>query len=378
MDIKTRKIPFKAKHNVIYENLCGRICKGEFCPGDRIPTEMELSQTFGTTRPTVNKALKQLEQNGLIYRRQGSGSFVSDSKGPDKAKTYSVLMPWLFGRKVFDHGIFDTIVSNIAHQGFLSGYSLVIAGSVQEVDPNDYPKHRDMLIKELADKGVSGVIYMPPAKGIQSAESPADVAEGFHSKGIAVVLLDHDFYEYPRRSRFDLVDVKNRHGAYLATEHLIKAGCKNIHFVTPLFVSPPIKARKDGFCDALSQYNISGGPQRIHEIDPDNSSAMVEAIKKDGIDGLVCVNDILAAQVMRSLLAAGIQIPDDVKMVGFDNNPIAEHLPVPLTTMKQPIESLSRESIKILIERIENPNMPTKDVSFSTELIIRQSCGTNV
>ncbi len=374
MEIK--QLPTKTKHNTIYENLCGKIARGEFSPGQQIPTEMELSKKFKTARPTVNKALKMLEKNGLIYRVQGSGTYVSENDRINETKCYSILMPWLFGQKIYDHGIFDTIVSNITHQGFLGGYSLVMPGAVQQITPDNFSEHCSTLVKELVAKGVSGVIYMSPEKGILSEDAPEQLAETFFNEGIAVVLLDHDLYDYPKRSKFDLVGVCNEHGAYTATEHLINNGCKKIDFITTPSVSPTIKARKRGYLDALRQNGLTADPKRIKEITIEKSIDILNIIKENDTKALVCVNDKLAAFIMRNVLDSGYKVPEDIKMVGFDDNPIAEHLPVPLTTVKQPIEAISRESIKMLVDRIENPKLPAKDVLFTTELIIRKSCGT--
>jgi DNA-binding LacI/PurR family transcriptional regulator len=80
--------------------------------------------------------------------------------------------------------------------------------------------------------------------------------------------------------------------------------------------------------------------------------------------------------MMLYFLRNGLKVPQDVRIVGFDDLPINKLLPVPLTTIRQPAEALAHESVRTMIDRIEHSQMPARDIMVKTELIIRRSCGS--
>jgi hypothetical protein len=125
-----------------------------------------------------------------------------------------------------------------------------------------------------------------------------------------------------------------------------------------------------GDCPYIIRINSADG---IH-IDISNKEIFKE-IKRTNTDAIVCANDLTAAFLMRYLLDMGLRIPDNIAIVGFDDLPLAAHLPVPLTTIRQPLTALAYEAVSSAIERIENPNLPPRDIMVGTQLVIRSSCG---
>jgi DNA-binding transcriptional regulator YhcF (GntR family) len=81
------------KHKLIYDKLCNDIIKGIYKPGEKLPTENELAETFKTSRPTIGRAMRDLQQKGLIARRQGQGTFVTQSSKPSN-QTLGLLIHW--------------------------------------------------------------------------------------------------------------------------------------------------------------------------------------------------------------------------------------------------------------------------------------------
>jgi GntR family transcriptional regulator of arabinose operon len=93
-------------------------------------------------------------------------------------------------------------------------------------------------------------------------------------------------------------------------------------------------------------------------------------------DGIVCANDFTAAKLMHNLLRLGVRIPDTIRMVGINDVKYAEFLPVPLTTLRQPCHQIGAAAMSMMLERLENPTVRTRDVLLDCELVIRQSCGS--
>jgi DNA-binding LacI/PurR family transcriptional regulator len=92
----------------------------------------------------------------------------------------------------------------------------------------------------------------------------------------------------------------------------------------------------------------------------------------------VCVNDATAADLQLFFIRHGVKVPGDVRIVGFDDLPIDETLPAPLTTIRQNPSALAYESIRTMIDRIERPDMPAREILIRTDLVIRESCGSRL
>ncbi len=92
--------PFAAKHRQVFEIMRNRIEAGDYQPGDRIPSEALLIREFGVSRPTVARALQDLERRGLVSRRRGAGTYVSKRNG--SGKHFGLLIPGLGDTEVFE------------------------------------------------------------------------------------------------------------------------------------------------------------------------------------------------------------------------------------------------------------------------------------
>ncbi len=80
---------------------------------------------------------------------------------------------------------------------------------------------------------------------------------------------------------------------------------------------------------------------------------------------------------MHQLLKFGVRIPEQVRLVGINDVKYAGFLPVPLTTLHQPCQQIGAAALAVMLDRLQNPNMPVRDVLLDCELVVRQSCGTH-
>ena len=92
-------------------------------------------------------------------------------------------------------------------------------------------------------------------------------------------------------------------------------------------------------------------------------------------EALVCSNDHIAGHAMLALLAKGIRVPEDIRIVGIDDVMYASMLPVQLTTIHQPCAEIGNMALQVMLERIAQPKMPARDVLLDCELVVRESCG---
>ena len=193
-----------------------------------------------------------------------------------------------------------------------------------------------------------------------------------------MVLLDRCLEPYPRRSKYDLVGIDNRRTAYLATEHLIRAGAKRVAFFARPNSATTVDARIAGYREALQASSNAGYRDSVHLGDASDQMFVKAVLKKDHPDAFLCANDFTAGKLMQTVLAIGKRIPEDIRIMGIDDVKYASLLPVPLTTQHQPCRDIGRIALAVMLDRIANPNLPTRDVLLGCELIVRQSCGARL
>ena len=139
----------------------------------------------------------------------------------------------------------------------------------------------------------------------------------------------------------------------MATSHLVGAGCKRLIFVGRHRSAPSCVARGVGFRDALHDAGIECRAEFIqHQTDPSSEEEVRRIMADLRPDGIVCSNDFTAAQLMKTLEQLSVSIPDDVKMVGFDDVKYASLLSVPLTTIHQPCAEIGAAAIRTMVERV--------------------------
>jgi DNA-binding LacI/PurR family transcriptional regulator len=202
------------------------------------------------------------------------------------------------------------------------------------------------------------------------------IAELFERANIPLVLIDRDLVPYPQRSRHDLVGIDNRRAGYVVTSHLIESGCTRLAFVGKHRSAPSCIARSVGFRDAVQDAGLPFRATNIcHEIDPSDKRVVGQLIDAIRPDGVVCANDFTAAQLMRTFAELSMAVPDDVRLVGFDDVKYSSLLPVPLTTIHQPCGDLGTAAVRTMFERLSDPGLPPRDILLNFRLIVRESSG---
>jgi DNA-binding LacI/PurR family transcriptional regulator len=158
----------------------------------------------------------------------------------------------------------------------------------------------------------------------------------------------------------------------MATEHLLKTGCRKLCFVTSRSASSSVADRQAGFQQAITD----NGVQAISpaHFDLENESMDFRRWVRLGKPlGIVCVNDQVAGRVLHLTTLWKLSVPEDLRLTGIDDVGYASILPVPLTTVKQPIEQIGQTALQLMLERIHSPDRPTREVLLDGELIVRAS-----
>lgn len=354
------------KHQRVRQTLADAIASGEYAPGQRLPSESELVKTFGASRPTVNRALRELQLTGIIVRRAGSGSYVRVDPAA-RGYTFGLLIPEL-GRTE----IFEPICRGMADAQHSGPHVLLWGSSL--ADSANIEQQASLACAQLVAKKVSGVFFAPLELTPQKDAINHKIAAVLDKAGIPIVLLDRDLVSYPARSRYDLVGIDNRRAGYTITDHLLRCGCRRVMFLGRSGSAPTVDARIAGYREALAAASVHVRSS-VCRIDPENREQVKTALAKYRPDGIVCANDFTAARLLKTLSELGVQVPSKIRLAGIDDVKYASLLAVPLTTLHQPCGEMGAIAVSTMLERLRNSKLPARDILLDCRLVIRESCG---
>jgi LacI family transcriptional regulator len=176
----------------------------------------------------------------------------------------------------------------------------------------------------------------------------------------------------------DCVSTENTQSSAALTEHLLAHGRRRLLFVGDPEGSPDVGQRYRGFTSALSKAGTPAvGPAlRVSYREASGAEAAAQALASvNRPDALVCANDELALSTMKALQRAGVTIPDDMAIVGWDDVMTARYVSPGLTTVRQPLYELGRLAATRLHERIAGGPLVPEPLILPTELVLRSSCG---
>src|SRR5437588_81579 len=243
-------MPSEPKHRLISRQLLAEIAAGKYAPSGRLPSESQLVERFGVSRPTVARALRDLQDQGLVERRVGSGSYVrgpASAAGAAAERQFGLLIPGLGTTEIF-----EVICGELAGLARVHDYGLLWGGSALPRPQEDTGvEGAEEMCEQFLQRKVTGVFFAPFEHTARKEEVNRRLAERLRQAGSAVVLLDRDLGTFPARSEFDLVGVDNFAGGYLLAEHLLKLGCRRLAFVARPLSAPTVNLRIAGARAAL-------------------------------------------------------------------------------------------------------------------------------
>ena len=353
------------KYKFIYTKLLEALTGGEYGAGSRLPSENELVEHFGASRPTVGRALAQLELEGYVERRAGSGTFATVPERRE-VSVFGLLIPELGATEIFEpicRGISTARVGG--HHDLLWGPTFS-PGASEEAQAEE-------LCRYYIQRGVTGVFFAPMELTREKDEVNRRITAALDDAHIPIVLLDRDICDYPQRSRYDLVGIDNRRAGFVITEHVLQAGAKRVVFFGRPNSAPTVNARALGYGDAIRKQQGPDSKEFIEIADPTDTDAIREIIERIQPDGIVCANDFTAGQLMTSLNAIGLRVPSQIKVTGMDDIKYAMILQTPLTTIHQPCFDLGALALAAMLDRAAHPQMPARDFFVNFELVVRES-----
>jgi DNA-binding LacI/PurR family transcriptional regulator len=196
------------------------------------------------------------------------------------------------------------------------------------------------------------------------------LVDGLRSSGVPTVLVGH------RRADNDAsyVDIDNEPSAEAITDHLVGLGRTRIGHITGRHDSVSGRDRKTGYKRSLRRAGLSIEGLIIEgDYTADGGYKAATKLIEAKVDAIFCASDNTAAGALDAIRNAGLRVPEDIALAGFDDLALASQLDPPLTTMRQGIEEIGHEAARTLVRLLENPEQGPRRVLLPTELVIRQS-----
>lgn len=353
----------KAKYEEIIEWIEKKLENGEVKPGDRLESEHQLCARFGVSRQTVRHAISVLENDGIIERRRGSGTYIKEIVNIEEkeVKTMRVAVVTTYLHEY----IFSMMLQEIEHTLSNAGYEIQIA-----LTNNAIEKER-MVLKNLLEKNmVDGIIAETTKSALPNPN--LDIYRKIMKKGIPVLFLNSYYkgLDAPHVSMNDTLAGK------MVTEHLLKCGHRKI---AAIFKSDDGQGhfRYAGYMKAMKDADIELNSQHIVWIDTD----MVRNMREDGgwilrriqgCTGCVCYNDEVANNLVALCLEQGIRIPEDLSVMGIDDSNLATFCEVPLTSARNPISDVAKVAALEMLEMMKGMPIP-KAAELDPEIVNRNS-----
>lgn len=236
---------------------------------------------------------------------------------------------------------FATVISGVQDMVGKAGYKLLICQSNESFD------EESKLLQDILALRVDGVLISPTYE-----TTDYQYFEALQSAGIPLVIFDRDCSGFEA----DKVLVDSYEGAYNAVEYLIKKGYENIVHIAGPISFPTFKQRLDGYLNAHYDNNLPISSDSIIKTSGFSSDAGIEAVdqilgRKKKVDAIFAVNDAVAIGAMFVLRERGYRVPEDIAIIGFDDEPYAQHFHPTLSSVWQPAYELGMLSAKILLDR---------------------------
>ena len=323
-------------------------------------TIVDVAKIAGVTPTTVSRVINN---RGYISEKTKKKVFeamkelnyqpneIARSLTKKKTNTIGIIVPHI------SHPYFSKLISNLENQASKKGYKIMLCNSKEEV------KKEQEYLDMFKSNRVAGIVLCSgnvEASKINVGDTP-------------IILLEKNF-----ENGYLGIQCNNYQGGKIATEHLIDSGCKRLlHFSGIIDEHMPADNREKAFIDVCEKNEIEYFIKK-YDLNIYNNMNYYDYIKETlisipNIDGIFASSDLIAAQVIQVCNELNIDIPREIKLVGFDDVDISKLTTPQITTIHQPIMEMAKEAINFIDKKINNEDILNKDIILDVSLIKRSS-----
>ena len=329
-------------------------------------TIYDIAERLGVSGTTVSRALSDHHSIGkktkkAVLKAAKEMGYIPNTIAAGLRKkqtnTIGVLIPWV------NRSFISSLISGIEEVANEAGYNVIISQSC------DSYKKEVAIVETFFSNRVDGVIA-----SLSMETEDLSHFQLFLDNDIPLVLADRIGKDLP----VDRVMIDNFAAAFEATEHLILSGCRRIAHLSGSPKREIYRLRKKGYEAALEKHGLPLDPDLIiysllsAEEGADNATALMKLAQHP--DGIFSANDTAAVQVILELKKAGYRIPEDISVIGFNDDPISSIVEPQLTTVSHPALDIGRSSAHQVIKRINATDaMEPENIILPTRILGRDS-----
>jgi len=334
--------------------------KGEYAAGALVASEHDLARRHHLSRVTVRRATELLVGEGLLERRAGKGLYVGEAE-PAVTQVVKVIV----GNLAWEPSV---RVARGAQQ-----VARKFGIEIQVCDAHGSAQENLETLLNLPQNGAKGAILM----ALHTKDFNEAVVR-VKATGFSLVVVDHQ----PQEMAVPAVVADNYQGGFLVGQHLSVLGHTRIAFVGDCAAST-VRARLNGFRDALAEAGVVLTRGRVADITPEDPLANWDEKVRQVVEGLLraesrptaifCSCDAVARACYRVCKTVRLRIPEDLSLVGFDDDPLAEWLSPPLTTVRQPFTEMGQSAMTLLYRQLAGKTAKPETVTLPVEWVERGS-----
>jgi DNA-binding LacI/PurR family transcriptional regulator len=275
----------------------------------------------------------------------------------ERARLIGLVLPEL-QNPIFP-ALAEVIGGVLAQRGFTPVLCTLTAGGLSEAD----------YVEMLLDQHASGVVF---AGGyFAQAAAPHDHYRLLHQRRIPVVLINAaiDNLDFPCVATDDAV------AAGQAFRHLASLGHERIGLLVGPEDHMPSRRKLAAFVQHVEQAGHDVAPVEHTLFSLEGGQAGATRMLRQDVTGVICASDVLALGAIRAVRRAGLDVPRDISVVGYDDSGWLNCTDPPLTTVRQPIESMGKAAVALLVNQMETMTVQPEELLFEPELVVRGSTG---
>lgn len=340
----------ESKYQQLAKTLREQIAAGTFSATGLLPTEKAIAEAYQLSRQTVRQALSLLAQEGLIEKRQGSGSHIR--KAPPSSETVAPRSIAILTTYISDY-IFPSILREVEAVLSANHCTTLLFASKNQISNERRVLKTLLELPQLDGLLVEGTKTCLPNPNL-------DLYRQLMARGTPLVFLNGSYSELSGSSLSVLDD--NYGGGYALVEYLYQKGHRQI---AGIFKSDDIQGhgRFSGYADALRDLHLPMKDSQIYWYGTEEKERIIaspgmplpgEMLQVlQGCTAVVCYNDEIASRLVAGLTKQGVQIPGQLAVVSFDNSQYSEISPVPITSLSHGSQNAGRTAAELLLRLLE-------------------------